>query len=53
MSTHPGHVPDEELNKEADCGCRPGHWCAKHQDQAARDAGKAAQERESARRSKK
>jgi hypothetical protein len=50
MSNHPGYIPDEEIVKSEDCGCRAGHWCAAHRNQAEADAGKAAQEREVARR---
>lgn len=37
-AAHPGYIPDDELNKTDDCGCRPGHWCAHHRHQAAVDA---------------
>ena len=40
---HPGYVPG--VRPHPDCGCRPGHWCARHRAKAARDAGRLRQER--------
>jgi len=45
---HPGYIPDNKAVKAKACGCRCGHWCARHAAGAARDAGKTAQEREAA-----
>lgn len=50
---HPGYDPSTVNRSAGNCGCRGSeHWCAKHQADAARDAGRAAQEREAASRSK-
>ena len=45
---HPGYEPG--VKQTPDCGCRgPQHWCTRHQLDAARDAGRVRQERQSGR----
>jgi len=36
---HPGYIENDEIVQEPACGCRVGHWCAKHAAKAAHDAG--------------
>jgi len=39
MELHPGYIDDDEIVKAPDCGCRIGHWCARHAAKAAWEAG--------------